>query len=177
MLSIMAGQNQRVVIMGSRVIGSGVQDAVEEEVSASIHGLHVSDATLSEMQAKHVRFIPTLQAFRSIGRRSGSTAAKNNLERAVDGHTATVCRAYEKGVTVLLGSDAGPHSFLIAYLFIEEWRLMIGVGISNDDAIRTACIGPLERSPQADLTVLDGLTISQVIKRGKFLHAEPARII
>jgi len=145
-----------------------VQEAVEEGASAIIHGLHVSDATLSEMQDRHVLFIPTLQAFRSIRRRSGSTAARNNLERAVDGHTASVSRAYEKGVQVLPGSDAGPQFIPYGTSFIEELRLLTKAGIPYDDVIRTACIGPLERSQQADLLVLDGLTISHVISRGKF---------
>lgn len=148
---------------------AAVQEAVAEGVSAVIHGLHVSDATLSEMQARGILFIPTLQAFRSIGRRSGSAAAKHNIERTVDGHTAAVSRAYEKGVKVLPGSDAGPQFIPYGTSFIEELRLMTKAGIPYDDVIGTACIGPLERSQQADLLVLEGLAIRQVIRRGKFL--------
>jgi imidazolonepropionase-like amidohydrolase len=96
------------------------REAVEAGASAIIHGLYVSDETLSEMAEKNIVCIPTLQAFRSIGRLPGSAAAKNNLERPVDGHLAAVSRAHAKGVKVLPGSDAGPQFIPYGTSFIEE---------------------------------------------------------
>jgi len=134
---------------------AAVREAVEEGASAVIHGLHVSDDTLSEMHDKKVLFIPALQAFRSIGRLPISSAAKNNLERATDGHLAAVSRAYEKVVTVLPGSDAGPQAIPYGASFIDELRLIVKAGISYDEVMNIASVSPLERSQQADLLILE----------------------
>jgi len=154
---------------------AAVREAVEEGASAVIHGLHVSDDTLSEMHDKKVLFIPALQAFRSIGRLPISSAAKNNLERATDGHLAAVSRAYEKGVTVLPGSDAGPQAIPYGASFFDELRLMVKAGVPYDEVMHMASASPLERSQRADLPILEGLTIRHVIRQGKFLFSEPTR--
>lgn len=146
-----------------------VQTAVEEGSSAIIHGLRVSDDTLSEMRGRNVLFIPTLQAFRSIRRFRGSAEAMENLERAVDGHLAAVSRAYEKGVTVLPGSDAGPSFIPYGTSFIEELGLMMKAGIPYDHVIRSSAACSLERNRSADLLVLEGFEIKGVFLRGNHL--------
>lgn len=148
---------------------AAVEEAVEEGASAIIHGLRVSDDTLSEMRDRNVLFIPTLQAFRSIRRLPGSHGAVKNLERAVDSHLAAVSRAYEKGVKVLPGSDAGPAFIPYGISFIEELRLMLQAGIPYEDVIRSSAAGPLERNVPADLLVLEGLELKGVFLRGKLL--------
>ena len=146
-----------------------VQEAVEEGAYAIIHGLGVSDATLSEMHDRKVIFIPTLQAFRSIGRLPGTAAAKNNIERTVDGHLTAVSKAYEKGVTVHPGSDAGPQFIPYGTSFVEELGLMMRAGIPYDHVIRNACSSHLEPLVPAALLLLEGLAIKGMFLQGKFL--------
>ena len=150
--------------------GAGaVQEAVDLGAAAIVHGLRVSDETLSIMADKRVVFIPTLQAFQSLRSLAGSTASMRNLEQAVEGHLDAVGRAHAKGVKVAPGSDAGPRFIPYGTSFCDELRLLMMAGIPCEDVLRNASACALERDQPADLLILEDLEIRHVVRRGEIL--------
>jgi imidazolonepropionase-like amidohydrolase len=149
--------------------GAGaVQEAVDLGAAAIVHGLHVSDETLSVMADKRVVFIPTLQAFQSLRSLAGSTASMRNLEQAVEGHLDAVGRAHAKGVKVAPGSDAGPRFIPYGTSYFDELRLLMMAGIPCEDVLRNASACALERDQPADLLILEDWEIRHVVRRGEF---------
>jgi len=146
----------------------GVREAVDLDATAIVHGLHVSDETLSIMADKRVVFIPTLQAFQSLRSFAGSTASMRNLELAVEGHLDAVGRAHAKGVKIAPGSDAGPRFIPYGTSYFDELRLLMKAGIPFEDVLRNASAWAIERDQPADLLILKGLEIRHVVRRGEF---------
>jgi imidazolonepropionase-like amidohydrolase len=147
-----------------------VSEAVQGGVSAIVHGLHVSDDTLSEMAEKKIAFIPTLYAFQSLHRLHERGESAHNVARALDRHMSAVGRAHERGVRVLPGSDAGPKFIPYGEAFLGEMRLLLQSGVPYDDVIRSAAVGPLQQSHDADFLILEGLEIRNVVIHGNFLR-------
>jgi imidazolonepropionase-like amidohydrolase len=145
-----------------------VSEAVQAGVSAIIHGLQVLDETLSEMARKKIAFIPTLHAFKSLHHLYSGEEARRNISRALDGHMAAAMKAYEAGVKVLPGSDAGPQFIPYGDSFISELALLLRSGMPYDAIIRSASAGPLQKLQDADFLVLEGLKIREIILRGIF---------
>jgi len=141
-----------------------VEDAVNSGVSYLIHGLKASDKSLTIMAEKGTAFIPTINAFASL--KNISKESQDNIDRAVDGHIQTVSRAYDKGVKVLPGSDAGPDFIPYGLSFHEELLMFQKAGIDDVDILSSAITGQLERGAQADFLVMDGLDIKKVFIRG-----------
>jgi len=147
-----------------------VQEAVDLGASAIIHGLQVSEETLSLIADKRVMFIPTLQAFQSLRSRAASDVSLRNLEEAVEGHMAAVGRAHAMGVKVMPGSDAGPPFIPYGSFFCDELWLLMKAGIPFEDVLRNASARAIKRDQQADLLILEGFEIRHVVRRGEFLQ-------
>jgi len=145
------------------------REAVAAGVTAIIHGLHVSDATLSAMSEKDVAFIPTVQAFQSLLAIAKTDAARQNIEKTVDAHLYAVNKAFASKVRVLPGSDSGPKFIPYGSAYIEELRLFLRAGIPFEDVIRLASMMELTEGTQADFVLLDGMSVEQVVFRGQFL--------
>jgi len=147
-----------------------VREAVGANVTAIIHGLHVSDATLSAMAENNVAFIPTVNAFQSLFAIAKTGASKLNIEKTVDAHLSAVNRAYEHKVRVLPGSDSGPTFIPYGSAYINELGLFLRAGIPFDDVIQSAAAGRLTEGAPADFVLLEGMSVNHVVFRGEFLQ-------
>ncbi|MBI5631918.1 MAG: amidohydrolase family protein [Nitrospirae bacterium] len=146
-----------------------VKDAVDAGVTAIIHGLHVSGPTLSAMAANNVSFIPTMNAFQSLGAVARSDRGHVNISSAVSGHMAAVRKAYDLGVKILPGSDAGPRFLPYGSSYLAELRLFEQAGIPYIGILRAASMTALQVNAPADFVVLDGLSVRSVVVNGKVL--------
>lgn len=146
-----------------------VREAVAANVTAIIHGLHVSDATLSAMADNDVAFIPTVHAFQSLLAVAKTDTARQNIAKTVDAHLSAVNKAFQQKVRVLPGSDSGPKFIPYGSAYIEELRLLLRAGIPFEDVIRSAGTGMLTEGAPADFVLLDNMTIEHVVFRGQFL--------
>ena len=144
-----------------------VEDAVNSGVSFLIHGLGVSDMSLSHMAKQSTAFIPTINAFTCLRKISKTKEALHNIDRAVEHHIKTVKIAYDRGVRVLPGSDAGPDFIPYGSSFHEELLTFQKAGIPVESILSSAITRQFERGEQADFLVLDGLDIKKV-----YLHGE-----
>lgn len=146
-----------------------VKTAVDAGVSAIIHGLHVSDETLSAMADQKVSFIPTVNAFQSLLAIAKTDAARQNIEKTVDAHLSVVNKAFNYKVRVLPGSDSGPKIIPYGSAYIGELRLFLRAGIPLEDVIRSAATGMLTAGAPADFVLLDNMSVKHVVFRGQFL--------
>jgi len=147
-----------------------VKSAVDAGVSVIVHGLYARDETFAEMAERKVAFIPTVRAFQSLLAIAKTDAARQNIEKTVDDHLSAVNRAFEHRVRVLPGSDSGPKFIPYGSAYIEELRLFLRAGIPFEDVIQAAVTARLTEGAPADFVLLDGLTVEQVVFRGKFLR-------
>jgi imidazolonepropionase-like amidohydrolase len=145
-----------------------VRGAVRAGAFAVVHGLNVSDDALSEMAEKKIVLIPTLCAFQRLQDLHETEGAKRNISRTLDRHMAAVNRAYERGVKVLPGSDAGPEFIPYGESFLAELGLFFKSGILYEDVVGSASARPISKSHSADFLVLESLTIKEVVLGGMF---------
>ncbi len=144
-----------------------VEDAVQSGVMYLIHGLYASDASMEIMEKKGIAFIPTIHAFASLGNISKSKKSQNNIDRVVENHKKTVRRAYDRGVMILPGSDAGPEFIPYGSSFHEELLMLQKAGIPPEDILSSAAAKQFEQGARADFLVLDGLEVKKVFLKGK----------
>lgn len=139
-----------------------VRDAVESGVSSVIHGLYVSEETLSAMAEKRVHFVPTLNAFASLSALVSDDISAGNIAKAVDGHMNAVRSAQEKGVRVLPGSDSGPSFIPYGRAYHNELKLFQKAGFPLEDILLSASSSVFEKGMKADFLVLKGLKVERI---------------
>ena len=143
-----------------------VSEAVCAGVSAIVHGLHVSDETLSMMYEKNVSFIPTVNAFASLAMKTMDREVKSNIERAVEGHLLAINKAADIGVKVLPGSDSGPRFVPYGKSYFDELVFFKKAGLSDDCILTSAVAETLKKGMQADFLVMKGMEIEKVFVSG-----------
>jgi imidazolonepropionase-like amidohydrolase len=144
-----------------------VEDAVQSGVMYLIHGLYASDTSIQIMAKKGVAFIPTINAFASLKNISKSKESQHNIDSAVENHLKTVKNAFDKGVNVLLGSDAGPDFIPLGSSYHDEMLMLQKAGIPVESILSAAITCQLETGAPADFLVLDGLDVKKVFLKGK----------
>jgi hypothetical protein len=144
-----------------------VQQAVQAGVSMIIHGLGIADETLSLMAEKGTVFIPTVNAFESLKKISTGRDALKHIEKTVSSHVSAISRAFDMGVKVLPGSDAGPAFIPYGTSFRKEIQFFQKAGIPQDDILLSAAQGPLKQGGRADFLVLRGLQVEKVFVGGR----------
>jgi imidazolonepropionase-like amidohydrolase len=145
-----------------------VKGAIEAGVSTLIHGLGVSDESLAVMAEKGIAFVPTVNAFAGLALKESEKKVHGNVRKAVAQHLSAVKKAYEKGVSVLPGSDSGPAVIPYGSSFHKELNLFQQAGMSIEKILLSAAAGKLERGAKADFLILDGLAVKLVCRGGFF---------
>lgn len=148
---------------------AGIKNAIRAGVRTIEHGIYLDDEAIEMMKEAGTVLVPTLQAPRAV-----ITAADAGVplppvlvekaKRVAEAHDDSVRRAYDAGVTIAMGTDAGvgPHGENL-----EEIELLSHVGLSDVDALRAATsqaaavlerndIGRIRPGAKADLVVLSG---------------------
>ena len=68
------------------------------------------------------------------------------------------------------GSDTGWKFIPCGKAYGEELGLFLRAGISYEEVIRAASMGPLRKGMPADFLVLDGLEIKQMVHHGQIRY-------
>ncbi len=147
-----------------------VHEAAEAGVSFIIHGLYVSKETLSLMAERGINFIPTINAFASLTSISDDRQSMDNIQNAVDGHLPEIQNAFEKGVTILPGSDSGPAFIPYGMAYQNELALLRRAGLPLENILTAASASPLAGGMRADFLVLKGLDVIKVFMLGACLE-------
>lgn len=168
-----AARHGDVPVAAHAQAGPGLHDAVVAGVRSIEHGYHLRDRTIEEMLARGTFLVPTLSTLT----RSGAGDRRRWVE------TAREClgRAFEAGVPVALGTDAGlvPHG-----QNLRELALLVEFGLSpmaaivaGTSAAARLCgvddeLGTVEPGKRADLVVADGDPLARIE-----LLSDPANVV
>ena len=147
-----------------------VRDAIEAGVSFIVHGLGVSSESLALMAETGTAFIPTVNAFVSLASKESEKMTRENIREAVAQHLAAVKNAYDMGVKVLPGSDAGTAVIPYGSSFHKELDLFQEAGVSPEKILLSAAAGNLALGAKADFLILEGLRVKHVFRGGVLLN-------
>lgn len=148
----------------------GMQRAIKAGVTSIEHGTMMSDETMEMMKAKGAWLVPTITAGMSaaaFGEIPGyyPEVVAEKARRIGPQIQATFKRAYEKGVKIAFGTDAGVFAHGDNY---REFIYMTEAGMPNMEAIQSATItnaifmgiedklGSLEAGKLADIIAVGG---------------------
>ena len=171
----------------------GIKNALYAGIDSIEHGCFLDEECLELMKEQNTFLVPTLCAPQCIidkGVENG--VAKYMVDKTMkvkDAHVESVKKAYEKGIQIALGTDAGtPFNYHNNTAY--EMELLARLNISNMDILKIATInsarcvgvekdyGSIEVGKQADLVCLnenplDNISnvrkINRVIQSGKIV--------
>ncbi|WAL40664.1 amidohydrolase family protein [Brevibacterium sp. BRM-1] len=162
-------QTQGTYVMAHAQGTNGIKNALRAGVKTIEHGIYLDDEAIQMMKDAGAVLVPTLQAPRAVIAAADAgvplpPVLVEKAKRVADAHDDSVRRAYEAGVTIAMGTDAGvgPHGENL-----EEIELLAAIGLTDVDALRAATtraaavlgredIGTIAADTAADLVVLDG---------------------
>lgn len=171
----------------------GIKNALYAGVDSIEHGCFLDDECLELMKQQNTFLVPTLCAPQCIidkGVENGvAKYAVDKTLKVKDAHVESVKKAYDKGIQIALGTDAGtPFNYHNNTAY--EMELLARLNIPNIDILKIATInsakcvgvekdyGSIEVSKQADLVCLnenplDNISnvrkINRVIQSGKIV--------
>lgn len=146
----------------------GIINCIEAGIDSIEHGADIPEEYLHEMKDKGLAYVPTLSVYRVLSQSEGilppNTVRKS--KQVHENHKTTFRKAYEIGVTIALGTDAGSMNFDEHPSVAREMSDMCDLGMSKSDVIKSATItaaqvlglekkGSLEPGMVADIVVLD----------------------
>lgn len=171
----------------------GIKNALYAGIDSIEHGCFLDDECLELMKEQNTFLVPTLCAPQCIidkGVENGvAKYAVDKTLKVKDAHVESVKKAYEKGIQIALGTDAGaPFNYHSNTAY--EMELLARLDISNMDILKMATInsarcvgvekdyGSIEVGKQADLVCLNEnplenisnvRKINRVIQSGKIV--------
>lgn len=171
----------------------GIKNALYAGIDSIEHGCFLDDECLERMKEQNTFLVPTLCAPQCIidkGAENGvAKYAVDKTLKVKDAHVESVKKAYEKGIQIALGTDAGtPFNYHSNTAY--EMELLARLDISNMDILKMATInsarcvgvekdyGSIEVGKQADLVCLNEnplenisnvRKINRVIQSGKIV--------
>ena len=195
-----AGEVQAIVeeakkagkLSSSHAQGSkGIMNVVQAGATSVEHGIYLTDEIIDKMIEKGIYLVPTLSAVHFImenGIEGGVPEyAVRKCEKVYDSHIGSFKKAYQRGVKIAMGTDAGTP-FNLHENSWKEFELMVQHGMTVIDALRAGTIvaaemvekdefyGSIEVGKRADFIVLnenplENITclkeVEQVYKHGK----------
>ena len=160
----------------------GIRRAVEAGVVSIEHGTFMSDTTMDAMIRHHTWYVPTLTAGWAVS--DSAEFAAGFFPEMVRVKAMgigpkiqeTMGRAYQKGVNIAFGTDAGVFPHGKNYL---EFQYMANAGMKNEDILRCATInaatllrldqeiGTLEAGKTADIIAVPGNPLQDIKVMGQ----------
>lgn len=125
---------------------AGIDIALAAGIDSIEHGFFITRQQLRVMADQGVSWVPTFSpvhfqwARPELAGWSAQTVTK--LEQILDGHRQQLAYAYEIGVPVLVGSDAGSPGVRHGYSYVEELMLMGGAGVRLEQILHSATALP-----------------------------------
>jgi len=106
----------------------GIDLVIDGDVDSVEHGFFIRDDQLSRMRDKQIAWVPTFTPVQKqvdhAAEMGWDDVIKSNLQKILDGHAASLRKAFEKGVLVIGGSDAGSVGVGHGIGFYDELELM-----------------------------------------------------
>lgn len=153
----------------------GIKNAIRAGVTTIEHA-YLLDEEAVELMLKHGTYlVPTLLAPRLILDKPDTVPQYmiKKVEKIIEDHRVSFKLAYQAGVPIAAGTDAGTP-FNYPGLITDELRLMTEDGMSNLEAIKSATIvaakaidmesiiGSIEKGKAADLIIVKGDPLKEI---------------
>ncbi len=120
----------------------GVTNCIAARVDTIEHGFFVNDTQLAQMRDADVGWVPTFAPVQfqvdKAEQLGWSQLIRDNLQRILDGHAASLRKAAALGVRIIAGSDAGSHGVPHGWGLIHELRWMERAGLTPLQVINAA---------------------------------------
>jgi imidazolonepropionase-like amidohydrolase len=125
---------------------AGARDAIRAGTDSLEHATDLDDATIAEMAAKKVWYVPTIDHNQYYLENADTIyhfppEAKGNLASYIQRNFETAKKAHAAGVRMVVGSDAVFTGF---GLNMRELRWFVKLGMTNEQALQSATILPAE---------------------------------
>ncbi|MBN8967156.1 MAG: amidohydrolase family protein [Rhizobiales bacterium] len=125
---------------------SGLEVAAAAGVGSVEHGFFMTDDVLSMMAEKQIAWVPTFAPVHfqwSQPQWCGwDQTARDSMRRILDDHARMLVKGHEKGVPIMVGSDAGSHGVPHGIGFIDEMLLMAKGGLPMNALLTAATATP-----------------------------------
>lgn len=131
--------HRRNVKVTAHAIGEqGIRECLKAGIDCIEHGHYIQKDMADIMRKQGTALVPTFYIYRHLAEGEGIPAyARAKAQKVVEQHGRALRLAYEKGLCIGAGSDAGspqtPHPSLH-----EEISALAGGGLSHRDALRAA---------------------------------------
>jgi imidazolonepropionase-like amidohydrolase len=120
----------------------GIERAIDGGVDSIEHGFFVRADQLSKMRDRQIAWVPTFAPVQKqvdhANLMGWDAEVVLNLEKILDQHAAALVKAYELGVTIIAGSDAGSYGVAHGLGLLDELELMERAGLSPLAVINSA---------------------------------------
>ncbi len=175
-----------VKVMAHAQGAEGIKNAVRAGIHSIEHGIYLDDEAIDLMLEHGTFLVPTLLAPLAVVEIGEATGAMpeyglRKAKESIEAHRDSIARAYEAGVTIAMGTDAGvmPHG-----TNLRELSLMCDIGMNPMEAIvattKTASeclgwddkIGTVEEDKLADLIILDVNPLDDIRKLQETSHIQ-----
>ena len=120
----------------------GIENVIEGGVDSVEHGFFVRDDQLTRMRDKQTAWVPTFAPVQKqvdlkdyMGYDDHIVA---NLQKILDNHAKSLVKAYELGVPIIAGSDAGSYAVAHGVGFFYELELLERAGMPPAAIIHAA---------------------------------------
>lgn len=154
----------------------GIINCIEAGIDSIEHGADIPKEYLLKMKEKGLAYVPTISVYRTLSESEGILPANTVLKskKVHENHKITFKNAYELGVTIALGTDAGSMNFGEHPSVAKEMLDMYNLGMKNSDIIKSATIncakvlgiektkGSLEEGKIADIVILNNSPIEDI---------------
>jgi imidazolonepropionase-like amidohydrolase len=149
----------------------GIKNSLRAGIDTIEHGIFLDDEAIALFLEKKAVLVPTLSAPFNIiekGEKNGIPAfVVEKTQRVKDTHIESAKKAYQAGIPIAMGADAGTP-FNGHGENLKELEFLVGIGLSPMEAILSATriaaetvglgkmIGTIEEGKLADLIVVEG---------------------
>lgn len=155
----------------------GIAIALEAGLDSVEHGFFITREQLETMADKFITWVPTFSPvhFQWLRPELAGWNAQivENLKQILESHAEALRYAYEIGVPVLVGSDAGSYGVGHGISYIEEIVLMTETGVDLSRVLHSATVLPrkiwdcdpvdIVRGSNAELLLLDSSPFEDII--------------
>ncbi|WP_242655064.1 amidohydrolase family protein [Clostridium carboxidivorans] len=116
----------------------GVSQAIKVGVNTIEHGFLISDKEIYEMAEKEIVWVPTLSPLGNILKRNDSNFKDqmDTIRKVYTVQIQNIVKAYEMGVKIALGSDAGAYAVPQVTGIFDEINHFENIGFSKNAVLK-----------------------------------------